>query len=66
MVDQNFLLVVYSVVFMTLLWASSALAIVRFGPSPPTPFSERLFDTFVALTAAGFYTVLGLLATHAH
>ena len=55
----------WSVLSLTILAAVGAAAMLRFGPSPPTPFSERLFDTLVSLTSAGFFTVLGLLAATA-
>jgi hypothetical protein len=31
-----------------------------------TPFSERLFDTFLWISSAGFFTILGLLAAVGH
>ena len=58
--------VVCYVVGMTLLWALGAIVIMLWGPTPPSLFSERLFETFVSLTAAGFFTILGLLATEMH
>ena len=56
--------VVCLVVALTIIWALAAIGLMKFGPTPPTVYSERLFDTFVSLTAAGFFTVLGLLAAH--
>lgn len=55
-----------AVVGLTLLAAFGAVAIIVLGPTPPTPFSERLFDTFLSFTAAGFFTIVGLLAAQGH
>jgi hypothetical protein len=55
-----------AVLSLTLLAAMGAVAIMVLGPTPPTPFSERLFDTFISFTAAGFFTILGLLAARGH
>jgi hypothetical protein len=54
---------VCSVLGLTILAALGAVAIMLLGPSPPTPYSERLFDTFISLTAAGFLSVLKLMQT---
>jgi hypothetical protein len=53
---------VWSVLSLTILSALGAVAIMLFGVSPPSPFAERLFDTFTSFAAAGFFTLLGLLA----
>jgi hypothetical protein len=63
--DLAFFLVC-AVLGLTILSALGAVAIMLFSPLHPTPFSERLFDTFTSLTAAGFFTVLGLLAAQGH
>jgi hypothetical protein len=57
--DKSFLLV--SVLVLTILSAVGAVAIMVYGRSPPSPFAERLFDTFISLTGAGFFALLGLL-----
>jgi hypothetical protein len=63
--DLAFFLVC-AVLGLTILSALGAVAIMLFGPTPPSPYSERLFDTFISFTAAGFFTVLGLLAAQGH
>jgi hypothetical protein len=60
------LFLVCSVLGLTILSALGAVAIMVCSPSPPTPFSERLFDTFISFAGAGFFTVLGLLAAQGH
>jgi hypothetical protein len=57
---------VCAVLTLTLLAGVGAVAIMVFGPTPPTPFSERLFDMFTSFTAAGFFGVLGMLAAQSH
>lgn len=61
---DKFLGLVVIVSLLTVLWASTAVAIVFLGPVPSTLQSERLFETFLSLAVAGFFTVLGLLAAH--
>jgi hypothetical protein len=60
------LLLICTVVGLTLLAALGAVAIMVLGPSPPTSFSERLFEPFISFTAAGFFTIVGLLAAQGH
>jgi hypothetical protein len=63
---SQFAFLVCTVVSLTLLAALGAVVIMVLGPTPPTPFSERLFDTFISFTAAGFFTIIGLLAAQGH
>lgn len=63
--DLAFFLVC-AVLGLTILAAVGAVAIMLFGPTPPSAYSERLFDTFISFTVAGFFTVLGLLAAQGH
>jgi hypothetical protein len=61
---DHFIYMVTTVVGLTLVWAIGAVIIALYMPTPPSIAMERLFETFLALAAAGFFTVLSLLATH--
>ena len=62
--QTTYFFLVCSVLTLTVAWAIGAVVIARFGRTPPAPFSERLFETFVSMTTAGFFSLLGLLAAH--
>ena len=59
---DRFVHVVSAVVALTAASALGAVLVALHMPSPPPLAMERLFETFLSFSAAGFFALLGLLA----
>ena len=65
-VRDRFFFVAISIVALTTLCIVGAICITVFGPSPPTLYSQRLFDALVYMMTIGFAGLLGVLGRYGH
>jgi hypothetical protein len=61
---DRFLYLVAAVFVLTCASMIGAVLLAVCGSSPPPLAMERLFETFLSFAAAGFFSLLGLLAAY--